>query len=745
MRIHALCLVASVLLLTGCPPEMVECINGDESVCEDAGSLPPDFCNSKEEAESDSTNCHLTVTTTSCAMGGKQDVFLSRLSDGGVDQDWYFAQLPGGLTPRSLLHVNGGYRVPQTAVNFSLNVLKENGAMLTSVINGIDRHGAAAPKPVDLILPFSESSAKLWVLVADEAGAGQNRVDNRNPYSLCMEILENPDSNEPNDTMPTSIALTPGANGAQGTASGFLATNDDVDQFSFIVTGGGRQIVYLHLTETGMHPTNPPPPYRLSYTLSDPAGVAVAEGVMDNEFLPIDLATARLAVPAGGAYTLRVAGYKAPGSTAVIRGDLRVNYNIEVRVMPDLDMLEPNDTLMTARAVNFSGPGRQTLVGKLAHVPDDEWFRITIPARASPGTLRYTLTPSMTAGRYAPLSGTPARQIRIMKPITTGATTQDRQTNCRTDTTLCPRADDYDPMLHASICSSADPALCLYAQRNEENPRLANLRNLVGAIPVLPSGTPTEFLLVFRDEGQGASKYADDKDWSLVLEFADDADDAARAGGPTMVTLGGTTTVSTGELTFGYGQYLDSDWFRQSQALRGLNDYDAYDTDRDLFQFNFGGAMGDQSWEISWDLQHPDGGTEPPGELAFELTYCAGSGGNTMLCPNAERQRIFAFNDQSLTPWYLPQSVGNGRMLFTRQNMGTFTTYTAAPVGCWCHSGPRVMAGSFFANVAALHRTSNDVMRYRVSQRLAPYPGGFTLDGGAQTCPVADGGCGFAR
>jgi hypothetical protein len=136
---------------------------------------------------------------------------------------------------------------------------------------------------------------------------------------------------------------------------------------------------------------------------------------------------------------------------------------------------------------------------------------------------------------------------------------------------------------------------------------------------------------------------------------------------------------------------------------------------------------------------------EPPGELAFELTWCAGSGGNTMLCPNAERQRILAFNDGSLTPWYLPQSVSNGRMLFTKQNMGTFTTYTAAPVGCWCHSGPRVMAGSFFANVAALHRTSNDVMRYRVSQRLTPYPGAFTLDGGAQTCPVVDGGCGFAR
>jgi hypothetical protein len=36
-------------------------------------------------------------------------------------------------------------------------------------------------------------------------------------------------------------------------------------------------------------------------------------------------------------------------------------------------------------------------------------------------------------------------------------------------------------------------------------------------------------------------------------------------------------------------------------------------------------------------------------------------------------------------------------------------------------------------------------MRYRVSQRLTPYPGAFTLDGGAQTCPVVDGGCGFAR
>jgi hypothetical protein len=184
-----------------------------------------------------------------------------------------------------------------------------------------------------------------------------------------------------------------------------------------------------------------------------------------------------------------------------------------------------------------------------------------------------------------------------------------------------------------------------------------------------------------------------------------------------------------------------------SDGLRGINDYDAYDTDKDLFQFNFGGAMGDQGWEVSWELMHPpDGGTSPPGDIALELTFCStGPTPDGGLCAGSQT-RIFGYNPDSLTPWYLPQSSSNGRMLFSRVSTTTSTTITALPVGCSCFSAARTAPGYYFANVAAIDRTSNDPIRYRISQRIAAYPGNFTgPDGGSATCPVADAGCGFAR
>ena len=743
MRTTAFRVVASCLLaasLTACPAPPIECIDGTEETC-DAGALPPDFCNSIEEAEADQANCHLAVTTGGATPSVKQEVFISRLSDAGVDQDWYFAQMPSGLTPRSLLHVNGGYKVPQTAVNFSLNVLKAGGL---TVINGIDRHGAAAPKPVDLIIPFGESNAKLYVLAADEGGSGQLHVDNRNTYSLYMEVIENPDVNEPNDTTATPITMAPMGALTQGTQTGFLATDNDVDTFSFPVTATGRQIIYLHITETGTHPTNPPPPFQLSYTLFDPSDVPISEGTMDNAFLAIDLATARLA-PMTGTYKLKINGFRAPTVVGAIKGDLRVQYAVQVQVMADLDAQEPNDTLATARPKSLSPNSSVSITGKLAHVPDEEWFVVSLPARASPSTFRYRVTAATTGGRYAPLSGTPARQLRVTKRVTLGANAADRRTNCKSNRAACPQADDAEAALINKVCELSDPPQCLWAERNEETPRIGMLRNLVGAIPV-EANTATEFLVMFRDEGLGQSKYADDRDWTLELEWRDDADEAARQGGPTSVTLGAGTTSTQGELTFGYGKYLDSNWFMSPNGLRGLNDYDAIDTDKDLFQFGFGGAMGDQGWEISWDLRHPDGGTTPPGELAFELTFCdVGTVADGGLCAGAQN-RIFAFNDRSLTPWYLPQSVSNGRMLFTKQNNGTSTTYTASPVGCSCFSAPRTVPGSFFANVAAVHRTTNDPIQYSIRQRITAYPGSFSLDGGTFSCPATgpDAGCGFA-
>jgi hypothetical protein len=164
-------------LLMACPPEPPLCEFGDEEGC-DAGTPPPDLCNSREEALT-GAQCQLTLGTQ----------IADRFIGHSGDQDFYSVQL-GALTPRTLLHVNGGYGVPATPVNFAINILNEAGT--SSGARRVDKHGQAAPRPVDIIVPFSESNAKLIILVGDEALVQVPPYDVRNPYALVVETLENP-------------------------------------------------------------------------------------------------------------------------------------------------------------------------------------------------------------------------------------------------------------------------------------------------------------------------------------------------------------------------------------------------------------------------------------------------------------------------------------------------------------------------------------------------------------------------
>lgn len=747
MRIRFVRATLAVLALgvfTACPaPPPEECIEGDEPVC-DAG-LPPDFCDSREEALSDAEHCHLPVTVVTMPNTGarKDGLFISTLGDGGIDKDWYLAEMPA-LTPRSLLHISGGYTAPQTAVNFSVNVLQDlpDGGF-GSIASASDRHGAAAPRPIDIIMPFAESNAKLFLLVGNEQLTNQVKVDNRNPYDMLVEVLDNPDLNEPNDTMPTNIPLAAGNGGQQGMQSGFLATTDDVDQYSFQMTQAGRQIVYLHITEQGMHPTNPPPPYRLGYTLYDPSDTPISEGQMDNEFLTIDLATARLATGTG-TYRVAIYGYKPPNDMAAVKGDLRVQYNVEVRILPDLDTQEPNDTLAMAKPLSMSPNSTQTITGKISTVPDEEWFRIPLPSRSTPSVLRWRLTVASGGGRFDPLAPTATRQVRFLQQVTQGATSQDRQNACIQSQAACPKGYDdptSDPaLLVEAVCKTADPPQCLYAQRNE-HPDFGNLKNMVGAVPV-PANQASEFYLLIRDEGKGRIKYADDRDWTLTLSWEDDADEASRQGGPTVINLGGTTAQADGVLTFGYGRVLQHRIDR-GEGIRGPEDYDAYDTDKDLFQFNVAGA-GDQAWQLQWVLDHGDAGS-PPGDIALELTFCGtGAVADGGLCGGAQN-RIFAYSSDPLSPWYQPPTLQYATVLISRQTQANSTVLTVEPIACQCLSASRVAAGKFFANIAGVDRDRNDPISYHVRQSITVYPSTYVGDAGVTSCPVVDAGCGFAR
>jgi len=729
MRFSALLVASlSILTFTACP--------GPGGADGGDGGPPPDFCNTRQEADSDATNCQLTVTSGGAEPSKKTGLYLSKLADGGTDNDWYVAQLPA-LTPRSLVHINGGYLATQSAVNFQVNVLKDGASGLTSLATGVDHHaGGAQPRPVDLIFPFSESNAKLYLLVKDEGSGGQAHFDNRNTYSLFAEVTENPDVNEPNDETPTEIALTAGANGQQGETTGYLATADDVDLFELSVASASRQIVYLHLTEVGDHPTNPPPAYQLAYTLYDPSGTPISEGNMSNAYLPINLATARLST-AAGAYRVKVSGYHPPNDTTPVNGDLRVQYKLEVVVLPDLDAQEPNDTADEAKPLTLAANGSVSVTSRLSYVGDTEWFTVTLPSHATPSVLRYRVTGGTTGGRFAPLTTTPLRQIDVVQPVTTGATAADQTLNCKQSRSLCPRSGDGSTAFLDSYCEANTPPQCLWAHREEEPPRIINLRNLVGALPV-PVGQASTYLFSVKDQGVGASKYADDRDLTLTLEWADDADEAARTGGPQQVSVSGAPVVASGQLTFGYGGFLDDGeaYFTSSNGLRASADYDAITSDKDLFQFNVS-ATGDQTWNLGWELLYPDGGTAAPGELALEMVFCTGLGSapDGGICVG-QSSRVFAYSDDKYSPWYLdPPSFSTAVELFSRTDGSQSTTYTALPIGCECLSSARLAPGAYFLNVSALHRTAPDPLVYRITQSISAF-----------SCPGADAGamCGFA-
>jgi hypothetical protein len=739
------CASFMLLALTGCPTPN-PCATGEEDGCQPDASLPPDFCNSKEEAVSDTANCQLTVNVGG-AQVRKTDVFISTIADGGRDTDWYVAQMPT-LTPRSLLHVNAGYSVPQTGVNFALSILKETSGSLMAIKAGLNKPGTAAPKPVDIIIPFSESNAKLFILANDEGQGTQVRVDNRNSYSVFVEVVENPDVNEPNDTVATAIPLMPMGMEQRGTQTGFLATNDDVDLFSFDVASATRQILYLAIKEIGTHPTNPPPDYLMSYVLTDPMNNPIGSGVMANNTLTFDLSSAHL-IPMVGKYKLQVQGFKAPNSMDVVKGDLRVKYEVEIRLLPDIDSLEPNDSIAAPKVVSLAPNGSQSLTGRISYITDEEWFSISLPARASPSTLRYKWSVSMPAGRFPPLSKTPNRQLRAVKKVTQGTTLQDQKVACLNNSTVCPKGFDGNTntaaQLVEDLCNNFNPPQCVLTQR-AETVQFTNLKNFVGALPIEANQTSELFLQV-RDEGLGKSKYADDKEWTLELEWRDDADEAARMGPPISTPLNAMPTFSTGNLSFGYGRILPPFDINSGTGIRAFDDYDAVPSDTDLFEYSFAGAMGDLTWQIEWQLGHPDGGTAPPGDIAMEFSVCDLGGPDGGLC-QGERKRIFAYSPEPFAPWYVAnQNLANSQQLFIRTPAPNVTTFQVKPVACQCFAKNRVAAQKFFMNVGAINRVSNEPIVYRLRQSVVAYPTPFTsADGGSGTCPSGpDAGCRFTE
>jgi hypothetical protein len=735
---HAVAVAVGASLLLGCPTKEDPCVFGDEEGCV-VGAPPPDLCNSISEALGDD-QCKLTLGT----------ALTDRYIGASGDQDYYSAQL-GALTPRSLLHVTGGYGVPATPVNFAINILDEGGT--TSIMRRVDKHGQAAPRPVDIIVPYTTSNSKIIVLVSDEAIVQSPPYDVRNPYSIMVETMENPDTNEPNDTTPTTIPITPAGAEATGTASGMLATDNDVDQFAFTVpsAGAARRILYLHITAPKLTPA---PPFRVAYKLSNAAGTPVAEGQMANEFLAIDLATARLVNP-NETYKLEIFGYRSMNTVGVIPGDLRLRYTIDVRFMDDQDTFEGttgNDTLANARATPLALGTPVTINGRIAYVPDPDWYAITLPANANATVLSARLRPGTGGGRFPPLAATPDRQLRITTPVSVGANATERQNNCRNDRAVCPKSFDAMDVkaqqLVDSLCTAFDPPHCLMSERLEAQ-RWDNMRNFDARIPVPPHAGNVTYYVIVQDDGQN---FADDLNYDLRLVWEADADDTARLAAAAQVTaITENASVPnppaagevTGELTHGYGRVVNHDLL-QGEGVRAPDDYDAVATDLDRFQFNFPAVTAplDRTWTLQWTIENGDAGT-PPGDVILEAQFCSGA---PLPDGGCGISRTIGWIPGRVEPWY-DSNFSARTVIWDKQVVGNTTVVTAQPAGCFCMEPRGMQAGRMFGSVGAVDRVRPDNIRYTVRMGLAPYPASFVQDGGSVSCPAAGadggGGCNF--
>jgi len=745
---HLSLLPLALLVLTACPGD-----GGTDNP--DAGpDVIVDQCDSRDEALTQA-QCELTLNQ-------ERQAYISEAGD----QDWYSVRIPATANSRTLVRVTAGYLAQSTAVNLAVGLLREDGQV--SLARKVDAHGQGAPRPVEIILPFSEPNARLLLLLSDEpAVPSRPQFDVRSPYFVKVEVLDNPDTHEPNDAanQATPLALTNQGGAQSGTVSGYLATAGDVDRYSFNVPA--NKVAYMRVSAPEL---TPPAAYRLSYVLVRPDGTAEAEGRVPNATIAVDLATARK-VKTAGTWTVVVQGYRPSGETATVPGDLRLQYTVDVRILDEQDPQDTNgdnDIIERALVRTVGGaPGSSTtFTGRLGAVPDPDWFAVDVPAAGAPSVLHYRLTWNTGGGRFPPLPGPSDRQVRVLTFVTTGGNVADWRVACISNAQACPKGYSEVPFAQALVeaycTSNTTPPMCLRSAREEEPTRFATLRNFEGTLPVPgPRGTALRYHFLIQDDG---NNWADDRDYSLQVTWLDDADDAARASGgveqATPVTLPpdnsfpNNAAVMPGVLTHGFGRLVPDDR-ATGRGVRGPGDYDAVPSDVDSFELLLPSGLSDpmdSTWQLQWTVQNlPDGGL--PHGLALDLTFCDANRPDAgVSCTPVNRGSrgaplTLSYRPDPLRAWHSPVGSLSGlQPLYSRQVVGqppnSSTVFTVLPYACSCLE-PRFIRGQKVrVDVSATERESYERVNYTVRSAYADYPRSYGTDGGTRMCPAPrqDGG-----
>lgn len=756
MRLRTRLLPLALLLLAACSS------GGDENP--DGGTgVVEDLCNSRDEA----------LTNPDCELkpGVAVERYLALTGDVKAgDEDWYSIRIPSTANARTLVHITATYLASSTPVNLSVTVQEKDKN--TALVSKSDQHGSGAPKPVDIVLPYGTPDTQLIVVVRDApVNPTRPAYDARNPYRLTVELIENPDTNEPNDVTPTPIALNAQGAVQVGTAKGYLATDGDVDRFSFPLTVG--KIAYVRVTapDQGFVPN-----FRLSYELLRPGTTdKESEGNVLPKVHPGVLATARK-VKLAGTWGLVVKGYRG-NNEPVPAGDLRQPYEVEVRVVDEADPQDQsgdNDSYVRAFSRDLVGaPGTSTsFTGRLGYVTDRDWFALRLPAYAKPSVLRYRLVEVPTTVRFdplpLPLGQLPDRQVLVFTTVSTSVTTEQRAT-CTNDATVCPRdvREHPDaPGLVQAYCNNPEAVLCIQSLREESDPaRFPNLRNFQGALPVPAHAATATYHFVVQDDG---NNWADDRDYRLEVSWEDDDAEevAAYSGGVEQaraktlngvgagnLPVGNATFEAKGQVSYGHGRLRINDR-ATGLGVRGPQDYDAVpsDTDTFLYQLPALSAPEDAAWLVQWEVENlADGGT--PHGLALDLTFCDGNstdGGAGTCSPVSTTSTggalTLAYTPSVMRAWHTTAStpLSSYQALYQLEKTASTTRVTVAPYACACLERRFIKGGTLKVAVSATERTDYERVGYTLRTGYGDYPRGYTAaDGGAPTqcpAPVQDGG-----
>jgi hypothetical protein len=739
------------------------CIKGEVGGVPEPPITHPDLaCNTAPEAR-DNPECRLQLNV-------EKQEYIQQPND----KDWWVVNV-GTLPTRAIVHVVAGYKPGagqdagnfNTAVNFKINVLdSNNGVVATSMAFAQDQHGSNPPKMLDLTFRYTKGSNDLYILVEDDNG---RKYDNLSPYSVFVEVVPDPDANEPNDTPATAtpVTLTPTPDGVQGNTGGVLATPGDSDYFS-INAPNPNSVMWIHVVQDCTITTCPAPhAYRLEYFLRSPApgnpviatDSAGAGSLVSDQLM--EVGTARL-LPVTGLYTLQVRAYVDPNNQTVIPpGDLKFTYKVEVIIVPLQDPKEPNNSIEDAKAkpspdLTIGAGGSGNITGRISFVPDPDWYRVRLSgASAVPHLLHYKVTPSDVPARFPPVPGRKDRHLNVTTEIPNGA-----QSECAAgDAGVCiisAPTSNFNYPIATNFCQQATPQ-CLQSARYENYdvpPKFPDLLNFEGVLQVPPHPGDVDYFFQFEDEGVN---WADDTDYTIFVQWLAEPEPALEAlpeaQRPATMGSGGPVTPLTGYLSYGIGA---TDTSLGIAPITDVKDYDGRGDDVDTYAVDIPvGAVPDGA-RLFWQWRIPSAGTTPPYDLGIRLGFCVPDGG--VDCASIQTrtqagnsQLGLIYTDQDVTSWWNSPQVTPLEHAYDRTYSGTMPTGNVLTVlrdyACGCLE-PRLIPASgtakMFVSVFPINRQTWDTgIPYTVETGFGAYPYSFTPNGGGTlSCPTP---CNFTR